>query len=82
MVTMLDQDRKRQIARTRGIALLLLGVTLAGFFGETAALFSSTINGFVWLLYALDATSQIRERTLSTESLSIRDKHKEDHMRQ
>lgn len=82
MVTMLDQDRRRQIARTRGLALLLLGVTLSGFFGETAALFSLTINGFVWLLYALDATSQIREMTLSTDELSLRRKPKEDRMRQ
>lgn len=78
---MLAQDRRRQIARTRGIAFLLLGVTLAGFFGETAALFSLTINGFVWLLYTLDATSQIREMTLSTDDLSLRRKPKEGPMR-
>lgn len=78
---MLEQDRRRQIARTRGIALLLFGVTLAGFFGETTALFSLTINGFVWLLYALDATSQLRERTLSTDELSLKRQSKEGPMR-
>jgi hypothetical protein len=68
MTVVTDIDALRRIKAARNAALVMLGVTVAGFFGDMTAWFVLTVNALIWLMMGIDKTAQVHMLKLSGPS--------------